>query len=204
MTDLDVFLPYIMPYAPGCSEPLAKQALIVAAKEFCQRTRLWRSEDSFTLSSSCNIVCTPDHAELYEIEYAALDGRALDPIGYAELNREFPNWKTSEGLGKWISQVEPDSVIVAPAVTTGTLSLNLILTPAEDADQLPDFLGNHYRQIIAWGALREILLTPNQSFTSPDGAALYGARFEQKVDSLFHRNIVGQQRAPARTRAQFM
>jgi len=204
MTDLDDFLPYIMPYAPGCSEPMARQALITAAKEFCQRTRLWRSEDSFALSQDCNIVCAPDGANLYEIEYASLDGRALEPIGYAELNREHPEWRTTEGLGKWISQVEHDSVVVAPAVSTGTLRLNLILAPADDAEQLPDFLAKHYRQIISWGALREILLVPNQSFTNADGAALYGARFEQKVDSLFDRNIKGQQRAPARTRAQFM
>ena len=204
MTDLDVFLPYIMPYAPGCSEPMANQAIITAAREFCQRTRLWRSDDKFALSDDCNIVCAPDGADVYEIEHARFDGRPLEPIGYAELNREFPNWRTYDGgQPKWISQLEHDAVIVAP-YTAGTLELGLLLVPSEGADQLPDFLAKHYRQVIAWGALREIMLIPNQSFTSPDGAALYGARFEQKVDSLFDRNIKGQQRAPARTRAQFM
>ena len=203
MIDLEQFYSQIMPFVPGCPEPTADQAIITAAREFCQRTRLWRSEDRFTLSNDCNIVCAPDCADLYEIEYARFDGQPLEPIGYSELNREFPNWKTYDGgMPKWISQVEHDSVIVAP-YSTGTLELGLLLVPSESADQLPDFLAKHYRQVIAWGALREIMLIPNRSFTSPDGAALYGMRFEQKVDSLFNRTIKGQQRAPARTRSQY-
>lgn len=203
MVDLEEFYSHIMPFVPGCSAPMANQAIITAAKEFCERTRLWRSSDSFALSADCNIVCAPEGGDLYEIEYARFDGQPLEPIGYGELNREFPNWKTYDGgLPKWISQVEHDSVIVAP-YSAGTLELGLLLVPSEDAAQLPDFLAKHYRQVIAWGALREIMLVPNQSFTSPDGAALYGARFEQKVSSLFNRTINGQQRAPARTRSSY-
>lgn len=203
MIDLDEFYPHIMPFAPGCSAPMANQAIVTAAREFCQRTRLWRCNDSFDLTEDCNVVCAPEGADLYEIEYARFDGQPLEPIGYGELNREMPTWRTAQGgQPKWISQVEHDSVIVAP-YSAGTLELGLLLAPSEDAEQLPDFLAKHYRQAIAWGALREILLVPNQTFTSPDGAALYGARFEQKVDSLFNRTIKGQQRAPARTRASY-
>lgn len=203
MIDLDEFYPHIMPFAPGCSVPMANQAIITAAREFCERTRLWRCDDSFELTEDCNVVCAPDGADLYEIEYARFGQQDLESIGFGELNREFPNWKTyGGGMPKWISQVEHDSVIVAP-YSAGTLELGLLLVPSEDAEQLPDFLAKHYRQVIAWGALREIMLVPNQSFTSPDGAALNGARFEQKVSSLFNRTIKGQQRAPARTRASY-
>ena len=202
MIDPEEFYSHIMPYAPGCSAPMANQAIVAAAREFCQRTRLWRSADSFELTEDCNVVCAPEGADLYEIEFASFNGQTLEPIGYGELNRDMPNWRTADGQPKWISQVEHDSVIVAP-YSAGTLELGLLLVPSEDAEQLPDFLAKHYRQVIAWGALREIMLVPNQSFTSPDSAALYGARFEQKVDSLFNRTIKGQQRAPARTRPSY-
>lgn len=204
MTDLDDFLPYIMPYAPGCSEPMAKQAIITAAREFCARTRLWRCTDSFEANAGCNVVCAPEGADLYEIEYARLDGQPLEPISFNDLNRDMPNWRSEDGgQGKWISQSDMDSVIVAPA-STGTLELGILLQPSEGADQLPEFIAKHYRQVIAWGALREILLVPNQSFSSPESASMYDGRFEAKLDSLFTRNTKGQQRAPARTKAQFL
>ncbi|MNZ92974.1 hypothetical protein D3C78_1120230 [compost metagenome] len=87
--------------------------------------------------------------------------------------------------------------------TTGTLKLSTFLRPSEDADQLPDFIAQLYRQVIADGALAEILMLPGQPFTAPDRAQFYSMRFEAKLGELSSRTIKGQQRAPARTRAQF-
>jgi hypothetical protein len=205
MTDLDVFLPSIMPYAPGCPEPTARAAIITAARMFCERTRLWRDNDQFTVTpTSCNVVCAPVGGELFEIEHASLDGRPLEPISIGDLDRNMPDWRTrteAEGA-RWITQVEMGSVLVVPR-TTGTLSLSVFLKPAEDADQLPDFLAQHYRRIIADGALAEILMTPGQPFTAPDRAQFYSMRFESRLGGLVAQSITGQQRAKLRTRPQY-
>lgn len=204
MIDLDVFLTKIMPYAPGCPEPTAFAGIIKAAQEFCERTKLWRDEDQFNVTpSSCNVVCTPEGADLFEIEQAYLNGFPLKPMSIMDLDLDEPDWRTREGTeGRWITQTEPGSVMVVPRCT-GKLKLHTILRPSDDADQLPDFLGRLYSRVIADGALAEILMTPNQSFTAPDRAQFYAARFEQGVNNQSNRSIQGQQRAKMRTRAQW-
>ena len=205
MTDLDVFLPRIMPYAAGCAAPTAYAAIITAARALCERGRLWRDDDTFNVTpTSCNVICTPDYADLFEIESALLDGRGLDPISIPDLDRNQPDWRNLDGNGgRWITQSNRGEVTVVPKCT-GSLELHLYLTPNQDADQLPDFLAKDYRQAIADGALAEILMIPGQPFYAPDRAQFYSARFEAKIASLMNQQIRGQQRAPARTRAQFM
>lgn len=204
MTELDVFLPSIMPKVPGCPEPSAFFAIIKAAQDFCERTRLWRDSDSFQITeTSCNVVCAPDGSDLFEIENAMLDGKKLDPISIGDLNRDYPDWRERSQGGRWITQTEHDTVIVVPK-TAGTLALSITLRPSDDAELLPDFLAKHYRQVIADGALAEILMLPGQSFTDPARAQFYSARFESKLNGLFNQSIKGQQRAPTRARAQFM
>lgn len=204
MTELDVFLPKIMPYVPGCPEPTAFAAIIKAAQDFCERTRLWRDEDQFNVTpTSCNVVCAPEGADLFEIEHATLNGYQLTPISIGDLNRDMPDWREREGMpGHYITQTEPGSVLVVPR-SAGKLRLATILRPSNDADQLPDFIAQHYSQAIADGALAEILMTPNQPFTAPDRAQFYSMRFESRVSELSTRSIKGQQRARLRTRPQW-
>lgn len=204
MISIDALLPKIMPYAPGCPEPLALSCAIQAAQDFCQRTRLWRDEDQFNVTpTSFNIVCAPDGAELFEIENALFNGLPLEPKSLAALDHDLPDWRDRDDQqAKWITQTAPGSVIVVPK-STGTLRLFTILKPANDADQLPDFIINDYSRVIADGALAEILITPNQSFTAPDRAQFYSARFEGRLESLTSKSIKGQQRAKIRTRGQF-
>lgn len=204
MTELDVLLPSIMPYAPGCPEPTAFAGIIKAAQDFCERTRLWRDEDQFTVTpTSCNVVCAPQGADLFEIEHASLDGYTLEPISIGELNRDMPDWRDRQDTqGRWITQAAPGSVIVVPR-SNGTLRLGTILKPSNDADQLPDFIAKDYRQVIADGALAEILMTPNQPFTAPDRAQFYSMRFESRLSELSTRSIKGQQGARMRTRPQW-
>lgn len=205
MIELDVFLTKIMPYVPGCPEPSAFAAIIKAAQEFCERTRLWRDEDTFTLTpTSCNVVCAPEGADLFEIENALLDGGRLEPTSLSDLNHKYPRWRELDaGQGQWITQIEHGSVVVVPKCT-GTLKLSTFLRPSDEADQLPDFLSKLYRQCIADGALAEILMLPGQPFTDPSRAQFYSMRFEAKLSELTNRTIKGQQRAPTRVRAQFM
>lgn len=205
MTDLDVFLPYIMPKALGCNEPAAFQAIRLAAIEFCERTRLWRDSDSFAVApGSCKVVCAPEGAQLFEIESARFDEQQLDPVAIQYLDREVPGWRTKdEGQPKWLTQVERGSVQLVPQ-GTGTLYLQTILRPTDEAEQLPDFLATDFRIDIANGALGHILLLPGQTFTDASAAAVYAGKFQARLDSLFNRSIKGQQRAPARAKARFL
>lgn len=204
MIDLDVFLPDIMPFAPGCPELVAIHHARRAARFFCERTRLWRDSDQISVTpTSCNVVCAPEGADLFEIEHASLDGRPLEPISIGDLDDEFPGWRRADpGVGRWITQTDPGAVLVVPP-STGTLRLATFLVPSEDAEQLPDFLAQHYRRVVADGALAEILMMPGHPYSAPDRAQFYSARFESRLSELSTRSVKGQQRARLRTRPQW-
>lgn len=204
MTSLDDYLPSILAAAPGVAEPTAFARLIEAAQTFCERTRLWRDSDQFSVTpTSCNVVCTPEGADLFEIESARMESVELEPIALADLDRKNPMWRDLDaGQGRWITQVEHDSVLVVPKCT-GTLKLSTILRPSDGAEYLPDFMLKHYRQCIVEGALAEILMLPAQQFTDPERAQFFSMRFENKLSELARKSIRGQQRAPVRTRASW-
>lgn len=204
MTDLEEFLPQIIPYARGCSDPTAFEYLIQAAQRFCERTKLWRSCDTFQLSTvGCEFVCTPDGADLYEITAASVDRVRLEPIGLDELNRQFPGWREENSSPQYISQAEDNTVIIYPSDGESTVQLSTILRPANDATQLPDFLFRKYKQDLANGALSMILMLPEQSYTDPDRAAMFGASFGARIDELFTLSTQGQQRAPMRSKGSY-
>lgn len=204
MIDLDAFMPRIMPYAPGCAEPTAFASIIKAAQAFCERTRLWRDRDQFNVTpTSCNVVCAPSGAELFEIESARFNGFLLEPIALADLDAKYPTWRQmSAGSPRWITQTEPGSVLLVPT-GTGTLEISTILRPGDDAEQLPD-LFSQYTQVIADGALGDILMLPAQSFSDPQSALFYSMRFDNRINDLLNRTIQGQQRAPMRAKARFL
>jgi hypothetical protein len=204
MKDLDAFLPNIRPYAPGVAEPAAFFAIRQAAIAFCERTRLWRYEDEFTVAEDgCEAIVVPYGAVIHEIERADFNGKRLTPMTPGALDDLLPDWRSGlTGTPRYVTQTEPDTIALVPK-TAGTVTLHLYLKPAQDADELPDFIVDQHRNVIAHGALMHILTIPNQSFTNPDMAAAYAASFERKLDSLFNANSRGQQRAPNRTKANF-
>jgi hypothetical protein len=205
MTELDVYLSKIMPFAPGCPEITAFEHIVSAAQDFCERTKLWREHDEFSVTpSGCEAICVPVGAVLIEIERARVDSYLLEPIALHDLEARHPNWHDfTPGAGHWITQTSLDTMRIVPG-TTGRFSMDLILKPADNVDQLPDFLATHYRGIIAEGALARILMLPSQKFADPSRAQYYQAKFDKSVDGLMHKSTKGQQNAPLRVKAHFM
>lgn len=205
MKDLDLILPSILPYAPGCADQAAYFGIRQAAIEFCERTRLWRAEDEFAVSADgCDAIMAPYGAVIHEIEHAAFNGSGLDRVSTAFLDQRAQGWRTGSLSGQphYLTQTEPNTVRVVPRAA-GTLTLHLYLKPAQDADELPDWMIDQYREPLAHGALARILLIPNQSFTNVELGAAFGAAFQSKLDGLSTKGTQGQQRAPLRTRPSY-
>lgn len=205
MKPLDDFAPHIRLYAPGVADPTMRFALREAAVEFCERTRLWRFEDEYAISAEkCDAIFAPDGAVIHEIESVTFDGQPLTPVSIAWLDENYRGWRTQDytGVPRYFSQVEPDQLCLVPQAV-GTVGLSLWLKPSNDADQLPDWMFNQFRETLAQGAIARILMIPNQSFTNYELGAAFGASFSAKLDDASTKGFTGQQRAPMRTRASF-
>lgn len=207
MSAIDKFLPDVRPFAPGVPDVTAYKHIRLAAIEFCERTRLWRFEDSYTVTpSDCEQILTPAGSVLHDIENVSFDGRDLRRVGTRDLDRLRPGWSAEDvtitAMPEFVTQIDQGTIRIVPA-DTGTLYLRLRLKPSQDAMDLPDFLAAEYRECIGWGALGRLLMIPGQSYTNPDLAAFYMQRFSVKVDSLITKGTNGQQNAVKRTRSRF-
>lgn len=207
MSKLDDFLSYIRPWAPGVADPTAYKSIRLAAIEFCERTRLWKYEDTFSVTvDDCNSgIFTPNGSVLHDIEVVLFNGHELRPVAARDLDRLEECWRTGElgtGLPKYFTQIEQSTLRIVPA-QEGELYLCLRLKPSKDTNDLPDFIASEYMEVISWGALGRLLTVPGQSFTNTDLAAYYSAKFEQKIDRLSTKGVTGQMNAPKRSRARF-
>lgn len=209
---LTEFLPMVLPLAPTVPEPVAEFNLRLAAIEFCERTRCWRQIITKPINGAKITLVAPRYAAIHEFEHADWDGIPLSPVQFSDVALE--DMTPDQGQPEYISQASPDSVMLYPPVTTGTLTLSVFLKPRggqefggnpddplEDAyNVVPQFLYAQHGEQIAFGALARILAIPQQSFTDTKMAAYYADRFRAAMDAKFSANMRGQQRAPRRTR----
>ena len=205
MRNLDVFLPKINLFAPGVGIPTAYSAIRDAAIALCTRTGLWRWEDDFTFTfPDGEDITVPYGAQLLRIEHARFNDCDLTPKTVEWLDEHEPKWRTGEveGNPRYLCQIEPGTLRVVP-FATGTVKLAVKLQPAQDCQQLPDFMADLYREVIAWGALGDLLLMPNQPYTNPGMAAIFQRRFADKLDSLASAGSRGQQGARTRSRPNY-
>lgn len=211
MKDIELLLPRVLEKAAACPEPTAIRHLRDAAIEFCRRTRIWRESDSFSMLALTNpgseTLAPFEGSQIYEISHAAFietgaesddPGTPLEAVTIDWLDQEHPGWREKEGPPRFITQSAPNTVTIAPKAD-GTLKLELILLPAEDADQVPDILIETYSRQIADGAIGAVLLLPGD-FGNADLGAFHTAKFEEHLARFGDRIPRGQQRAKRRSK----
>ena len=209
MSALVTFLPEVRPWAPGVPDQVAYKALRNAAVELCERTRMWKWETTVPVLAAepaTRDVPLPNDADVFDFEVALWDGHEISPASTRELDETAAGWRTDllgPGQPRYITQIEPDTLRLVPApMQNGTLYLCLRLKPSQSAATLPDFL-DKYAGMLGWGALGRLLMTPGQSYTSPELAMAYTARFTQRLDAMFRTGTIGQQNARLRTKSSF-
>lgn len=206
--DLESFLPRILPRVPGVAFPVALDAVRLASEQFCERTRLWRCDDTLTLSGDPEEqMVSPSGSVIHEVTFAKNDeGAALEPITLQDLDRRYSDeWRTlTASAPRYMTQEEPDKLRFVPMAESGTVTVQMVLKPAPDATQVPDWLYNQHARVIADGALAELFSAPGTDYSNPQLAGFHGQKFQSKLDELAAKGLKGQQRAPLRTRARFI
>jgi len=209
MSTLDSFLPEVRPWAPGVPDATAYRAIRNAAIEFCERTLMWKYENTIAVlatDSSTRSMTSPAGSVPHDIEVATFEAIELDPIAARDMDAKLPGWRdtsASTGTPKYLTQIDHDTLTIVPApIGDGSLYVRMRLKPSQTATTLPDFL-TKYAECIGWGALGRILTVPGQSYTNPDLGAFYATRFREKIDNLSGMATKGQQNARKRTKARF-
>lgn len=205
--DIDDLLPETMRYCPSCPEPTAFWAIRDAARELCERGRMWSEADQFQVSSpESEGLCTIPDSDVVAIAQAEMGGASLEPQSVGWLDRNVPLWQTytdDSAPARYVTQLNPNTITVVPKAT-GMLSLRLILKPSRTAVTVPDFLVDQYGAEIGRGAAGRILTLPRGEYANPQlGAALLG-EFKACLDRVAIKTAKGVQGARLRVKPNFM
>jgi hypothetical protein len=210
---LSAFLPYIMPFAPGCPRVTAENQLRLAAIEFCERTWLWRRIVTIPVTTNPLTIPVPPYTALARLEDVRLTDQRnpLEPVNSTEFDRD----RTARP--ETYTQINPRELWFAPFEAC-EVRIEMSLKPAngdeygtDAADPMqnafnvvPPFLMADHLEAIKAGALARILMIPDEPFTDPATAGVYAGMFESAIFSGATRSASMKANAPKRVPARFM
>lgn len=194
MKPLDAFFPRILPYLPGCPEPLAAEVLINAAIEFCDATLTLR-QNLTPLSTVIGQVRydleppTSNH-DISRVMGVTLDGKELS-AGMAEVIRNDLPTAVAKPRGFYTDRTDSVFALMLspPPDKVYSVVVNVALTPARSATHLDDDLYNSWIDPIVAGAIARAMQIPGQSFTNfAQAKALLESAARQTVTSRIEGN----------------
>jgi hypothetical protein len=189
MKDLSAFLTRVIPYATGCSEPMAIQALLDSAIEFCERSLVVQARlepTPMVMAQAKYDLGLPLQQDCAMVMRAWLDNHLLTPQAteHAYANGSAP------GTPRFYSTDNSDgalALVVEPPPDAGSVGLNLVakvaLRPTRAATKVDDTLYANWAEGIAAGALRRILSIPGQPFSDDARAGMFYVIFKQHLQT---------------------
>lgn len=160
----------------NCPTPALSDAILRAAREFCDETRYVREtivldgvadQDYYTLAPAVLTQCEVCGVRAVEYDGVPLDSMVQESVSHDE-----------GGTGDYIYEPPSDLRLFDPPRSdlSEGLSVRLILQPKEDATDIPDIALRRYRNTIANGAIYWLASMTEASWYNPSTAE----RFEQK------------------------
>lgn len=180
MQSLDAFLTRLMPQVPTCPRPLARQALVDSAVDFCDETGVIKYI-TFPQLTEVGVDTyypdTPKYTEVQRYMRAWLDKKPLGigPMALHDNVRSYVEQPTEpNGSPQIITSREPGSISLIPAPDTAgqQLVLQVLIRPTHNAKQLDDALFFQWRDAVIAGAIVRICTTPGQPYSDANRASV--------------------------------
>ena len=177
MKALSAFFPRILPYLPGCPEPLAAQVLIDAAIEFCDSSLVLRQNlDTFNTvvgRVQYDLDAPSAQHDINRVMGVTLDGKELVAGMTEALRGDMP---TAPAKPRGFYTDRTDSVFTLmlspPPDEVYSVLVNVALSPARTATQLDDDLYNTWINPIVSSAIAQAMQIPGQPFSNPAQAQI--------------------------------
>jgi hypothetical protein len=214
MKALSLWLPFVLPYAYACSDPMAEQAILSACIDFCSKSMIVQN-----VNAEGSVVGLPDYdveepaqqqlAKVLAVFYRnrRLVARSAEMVQSAVALRgeaigadEIPTGSPAEWFVRDLTQPVV-SIFPAPdEAVAGAVTIKAALVPTRTATTVADILFTDYCEDIAAGAIGRLMLMPNQPFSSPAAATPYLARFAAAITSAANTARTGQAAASSRVK----
>jgi hypothetical protein len=183
MKTLDTFMSRLMPWVAGCPDPLARQALVDSAIEFCEETGITQltvdPQSAVAGQGTYDMSVPSDHAVVVtkKVWYGT---RLLEPAATTEIDTVLAYVATAgtttpmTGAPSVYYEITPGVVGLYPVPDTSAdnmISARVATKPTRSATSLDDILFNDWVEAIVAGARKRLHAMPAQ-FYSDDGKAM--------------------------------
>jgi hypothetical protein len=176
MLSIDQFFPRVLPYVVGCSEPLARQAVLDSAIKYCEKTLILRQPlDNFnTIKGLTSYELEPPSRQMRvaRVLSVSIDGKEIKGI----FEEDVPLLSDMEGkpTGFYTSRVDSEFVLNLFPKPDRKYKVNVVvaLAPTRTATYIEDDLFNIWAEGITAGAIAYLAKIPNMPFTNPEVAMM--------------------------------
>lgn len=195
----------VLPEIPGAPPlTLVSNAIRGAAREFCQRTMIWRARTvTLTISSSSATYAFAlgTSTALAEVAEVWLDNKTLlKPIIPGDVDKQFPNWRTEVSTPERFWLDGDRSIVFVPIPdAAGEIDMELALKPSTTGTDVPSVLKSRYFEEIGYGAKYRLMRMKKKPWSDADNASLYFNLFENAIGDGKMFATKGGTRGPVRT-----
>lgn len=185
LTDFEMALSRVIPYANGCPEPTAIHHIRQAAIEFFQRTLAWREtlDPVLTVADQTEYVFPrPIETDIAKVFRYELDGVAetmVDGNTGRAMALSSSSTQVAWTQDRWMFSVSP-----TPETADLEMVFHVALKPSFDARAIPKPQFDQYMQHIVYGAIAGVLSIPGTKYESTAKALQFRARFESAIASV--------------------
>ncbi len=171
MALLSTLYPRVLPYVPGCPDPMLDQEINLAAAEFLRDSRAWVEWlDAITVSGSTREydLDLPTGSAVVDLYRATCNG---SPIGILSFLSQEKNPATSENASLGIVTGDKVTITLTRSLAAGSrLEIQAALMPSPAAQTLPDAILAQHADAISSLARYRLMRVPG-ALHNPEGAA---------------------------------
>lgn len=182
----------VAPHVDGCPSPVISSYIRKVVADLCERAKVWRTPLAgvvLTAGTSSYPLVSPiaetEVSSILDVKYAkaSATGRyAVAVRTQEEIFALYPEWplNVSEGEPRDLYREDLASFQVAPypdAVDTYTIYVQAAIRPTIGAVNVENSIMSEYRRIWFHGALHELFLIPNRTWSSEKMATYHGKQW---------------------------
>ncbi len=199
----------VLPYlAADPSDPMTEQAIRRAVIQFCAESWIWKVfQDPVSVIAGINQYdLEPETgSDVAAVAAVELDGRTIDAKSPVWLNKEIPRWKTVTGTPKYFTQMDTDSLYLAPLPQDSqrnALTITLALQPSQKSDGFPLWIYNQYADALVQGAVSRLMLMSGKPWADPANGLDHRNTFTSEIANARNDAVSALGIAPVRVTSQ--
>jgi hypothetical protein len=206
MSALSDYYDLLLPELPGCLPSMVDLHLRDVAREFCEKTSIWREDLTaidLAAEQAAYVVATPDLSAMVRVLSVTVADVLLwkdRPVGECDDESKYRPDEPPFTLSADLTTLTLATDEVPTASLVGGLVITAALKPTAVAATLPDFLLSQWSEAIRAGVLSRLMVMGKKPWTDRELAGFYASTWNSQLNKAAYQGQVGNTRKQLRVR----